>query len=304
MQQRTRRKYRWVATALAAAVGLVLAVATTGVSPVSAAPIPVADDGGPDDQPGQKDLNSLVIDHDPATAGTIEVTWNWDYDEADLSGGNTADACSLVDTDDDGNANFALCVLWGDDGDDGNGTENVYLATRLYQCGDGAADRCDNTRTLLAEDLNRDGDLADAGEALSGGPYASTCSIAFGAADTFGSRTGAQASDVTDAQASCQLVLADFSSADAFLTNVCSYPSQVPGSAPSDCVVTPNRGFLTIEKVADPDDDAVDFTFALPPEATLIEGSGNTPDIQGPTSSRSPGRGPRPSFRSTPAPGT
>ena len=35
--------------------------------------------------------------------------------------------------------------------------------------------------------------------------------------------------------------------------NVCSYPSN-PGSDPSDCVVTPGAGFLSIVKVASPSD--------------------------------------------------
>ncbi len=258
-----------------------LAVMALGVSPAAAIPIELLDDAGPDDEPGQKDLNSLVVDLDPPAPGTINVMWNWDYDQADLSGGNSADACALIDTDDDGNTNYSLCVIWGDDGDDSNGAENGYITTRLYECGDGQSDKCDQSRTLIAEDMNGDGDLADPGEALVGGPYGSTCSLEFGATDPFGSRDGSQASATGDAKATCVIVLDDFGADDAFLINVCSYPSQVPGSDPSDCVITPNRGFLTIEKIADPD-DGTEFTFALPPAATFIEVKGSEPDIQGP----------------------
>ncbi len=260
-------------------------IAYTGaiaITPAAAVPITLEDDAGPDDEPGQKDLNSLTVDQSPPTPNTVDVTWNWDYAQTDLSGGNTADACSLFDTDGDGNADYSLCVIWGDDGDDTNGTDNTYITTRLYSCGDDRADRCSQPASLLAEDMNGDGDLADAGEALSGGPYATTCSITFGVADTFGARGNAQADDTTDTQASCQIALSDVSASDAFLLNVCSYPSQEPNSDPSDCVITPNRGFLTIIKVADPDDNTVDFQFNLPPAATFIDNTGQTPDVQGP----------------------
>ena len=46
--------------------------------------------------------------------------------------------------------------------------------------------------------------FADAGENLVGGPYGSTCSLAV-VADTFGARIGAQASTVSDTQASCNI---------------------------------------------------------------------------------------------------
>ncbi len=228
-------------------LGLVVAGATLA----SAIPITIVDDAGPDDEPGQKDLNELTVDFAPA--GTdLEVTWNWDV--ISVSGNNTGDACALFDTDDDGNANYSLCVIWE------NGA--TYQTTRLYECGDGAADKCDQPRDLLAEDLNGDGDLADAGEALIGGPYGSTCSLTT-VPDTFGPRGGSpQASTDFDTQASCVIELDDFGGMDAFLLNVCSYPSQVPGSDPSDCVIAPNSGFLTLVKVADPNDGTT-FTFDL-----------------------------------------
>ncbi|MDH4116000.1 MAG: hypothetical protein OEW30_01245 [Acidimicrobiia bacterium] len=237
--------------------GVVLAIAVAGATllggalPAVAIPITIVDDAGPDDEPGQKDLNQLTVDFDPGD-GDLSVTWNWDA--ISVSGANTGDACSLYDTDDDGNANYSLCVIWD------NGSS--YQTTRLYLCGDGAADKCDQPRDLLAEDMNLDGDLLDAGEALVLGPYNSTCSLST-VADTFGTRGGAQADTDFDTQATCDIELDDFGGGDAFLINVCSYPSQVPGSDPSDCVISPNSGFLTIVKVADPDDPATTFTFDL-----------------------------------------
>jgi hypothetical protein len=116
--------------------------------------------------------------------------------------------------------------------------------------------------------MNMDGDLADIddGEALIGGPYASTCTIStLPVDDPFDdARVGAQADTEFDTQASCDIELDDFGEdVSAFLINVCSYPAQIPGSDPSDCVITPNSGFLTIVKVADPDDPNATFTFNL-----------------------------------------
>ena len=230
---------------------------------VAAQPITVVDDAGPDDEPGQKDLNQLTIDFEPANVD-LEVTWNWDV--IALSGNNTGDACSLYDTDNDGNANYALCVIWD------NGAS--YQTTILYSCGDGRADRCDQPVAVLAEDADGDGDL----EAIVGGPYFSTCSLSV-VTDTFGPRGGAQASDIEDTQASCSIELDDFGGMDAFLLNVCSYPSGEPNSDPSDCVVGPDSGFLTIIKVADPDDPTT-FTFNLGAGQTANDGRTSF-DIEG-----------------------
>jgi len=76
-----------------------------------------------------------------------------------------------------------------------------------------------------------------------------------------------------DTVADTTIQLADVGGVDdAFLLNVCSYPSGIPGSDPSDCVFTPNSGFLTIVKVADPD-DATDFVFNLGAGQTSRDGT-------------------------------
>ena len=250
-EARSSRMHPRIISAALLALVLALGFVIGGASPAGAIPITIIDDAGPDDEPGQKDLNELTVDFAPGGGVDLEVTWNWDV--ISVSGANTGDACSLYDTDNDGNANFSLCVIWGNGGS--------YETTRLYICGDGAADKCDQPRNLLAEDMNFDGDLSDPGEALIGGPYSSNCSLAQ-VADTFGTRGGAQADTDFDTQASCNIELDDFGGMNAFLLNVCSYPSQVPGSDPSDCVIAPNSGFLTIVKVADPDDGTT-FGFDL-----------------------------------------
>ena len=76
-------------------------------------PLTAIDDAGPDDEPGQKDLNFLTVDYNPPTAGTINVIWGWD--DTGTSGANTLDACSLFDTDSDGKANYSFCMIINSD---------------------------------------------------------------------------------------------------------------------------------------------------------------------------------------------
>ncbi len=228
---------------------LAVAVMLLGASPAAAKPVTLVDDGGPDDVQGPKDLNELTVD---APAGSnLEVAWNWDA--VSVSGVVTGDACALFDTNNDGNANRSLCVIW--DGD------ARYVTTRLYSCGDTAADRCLQDRRLLAQDNNGDGDLADPGEAVQGGPYASRCSLGT-VPDTFGPRPDEGANTDVDTRATCSIAVGDLGSTSAFLTNVCSYQTDVPSSPPVDCVVRPDSGFLNIVKVATPNDPAT-FAFDL-----------------------------------------
>ena len=69
--------------------------------------ITLNDDGGPDDNVGQKDLNFLQVD-DANLPTALAVNWGWD--DTAWSGGNTGDACALFDTDGDRMANNAVCV--------------------------------------------------------------------------------------------------------------------------------------------------------------------------------------------------
>ncbi len=116
----------------------------------AAAPITVVDDNGADDEPGQKDLNSLSVDYNPGSAFDIAITWHWD--DTAWSGQNSGDAQALFDTDGDGNANFTLAVKV-------SGTPAQYAHTRLYRCADSRSDRCQSPNELVAEDTNGDGTL-------------------------------------------------------------------------------------------------------------------------------------------------
>ncbi len=82
-----------------------------------------------------------------------------------------------------------------------------------------------------------------------------------------------------DVVADATIVLSEVGGGLAFLLNVCSYPSGIPGSDPSDCVFAPNVGFLTIVKNATPN-NGTPFTFNSSAAATTgdstwtINGSG------------------------------
>jgi hypothetical protein len=66
------------------------------------APIVLVDNSGPDDYPGQKDLNLLSVDSG-GLPNSLGVIWNWD--DTGWTGNNTGDACSLYDTNGNGFAN-------------------------------------------------------------------------------------------------------------------------------------------------------------------------------------------------------
>ena len=238
-----RRRVRRLSVALLAAITLVVGITAAGQLSIAeaAGTVVAVDDAGADDEPGQKDLNWLSIDYGSPGATSLTVKWGWD--DTATSGANTRDAGSLFDTDGDGFANYSLYVTVATNGS---------YTTQLYSCtADSRTDRC-------------------AGPALVG-TFASTATVAIPAdSDPFGVLGSADydAAHVTgntcrattgcytqDTVATADIRLADFGNpADAFLLNVCSYPSGEPNSDPSDCVFAPNNGFLTIVKVASPND--------------------------------------------------
>jgi hypothetical protein len=213
------------------------------IAPVFAAPITIIDDGGPDDNVGQKDLNSFTFDYDNQASGNIAVSWNWD--DTAWSGGNTGDACALFDTDGDGFINNAVCV--------GVGGAGVEQYTTTYSCSDKDTDRCTAPNSVIAT--------------------TSTFSTAVGGADPFaGDPTHGSSLNVCDANPACNSVdtvatgtiyLSDFGATTATLINVCSYESASPTSNPEECVINPDLPTLTINKVCDPTTDTGKFNLIL-----------------------------------------
>ena len=121
---------RRVRRAVLALLALLVAVGLSFTLSAMAAPITIVDDGGPDDEVGQKDLSQLTVD---SAADPLAVSWNWD--DTAWSGGNTGDACALFDTNGNGFADNVVCVGVG-----GDPATQQYV--NLWDCSDKRADRC------------------------------------------------------------------------------------------------------------------------------------------------------------------
>jgi hypothetical protein len=208
------------------------------------------DDAGADDYPGQKDLNFFTFDFAGGTS--VAITWGWD--DTSWSGNNTGDACALIDTDQSGSgagkADFAYCVTVNQGG--------KYLAGRMYSCGDKRTDRCAQPVTLLSGVAS----TSDAFIIEDSDPFGkhSTPVDYFDATHLTGNTCGSTPDCYTDdTVAVVALQLADTGSSNARVLNVCSYPSQEPNSDPSECVVAPNSGFLTIVKSVEATSDLFEF---------------------------------------------
>ena len=208
-----------------------------------------------DDEAGQKDLNSLATDiSHPSELG---VRWTWDV--TSINGNNTVDACAILNDDDDPNADYMVCVEWGqgdvaglDPGDplaDPPIPPTVVQATVIVY-------ECDNNKDI---DNCANGSPNSVDDGIDIGSTSCTLSKVV---DAFGPRGQAQADSDFDIQAECVI---DQTAITGSLTNVCSYPSGSPTSDPSDCVFEPNTtGFLTVVKECLNDDSGV-FPFLLDP---------------------------------------
>ena len=86
--------------------------ATTSNTDVRIVSFPLAcriDSDGANDVPGQKDL-TMECDA-PTAVNPLVISWNWDV--ISMSGSNSADACALFDTNNNGLADYALCASCG-----------------------------------------------------------------------------------------------------------------------------------------------------------------------------------------------
>src|SRR5215204_2802963 len=273
-----RKRVRRLSVLLLAAITLVVGITAAGqlTAAEAAGTVVAVDDAGPDDEPGQKDLNWLSIDYGAPGATSLTVKWGWD--DTATSGANTRDAGSLFDTDGDGFANYSLYVTVATDGS---------YTTHLYSCAaDSRTDRCAGP-ALVGTFASTATVAVPAGSDPFGVPGSADYDAAHVTGNTCRATTGCYTQDTV---ATADIRLADFGNpADAFLLNVCSYPSGEPNSDPSDCVFAANNGFLTIVKVADPD-DGTSFPFSASEQSEsnnsswTITGSGSESLISyGPT---------------------
>lgn len=206
-----------------------VAVATPFInsSVVEAAPVCTIDTAGPNDPSGdgQKDLTRLCVDY-AGVPTTISTTWNWD--ETSIPGGNTLDACNLFDTNNNGYADYAVCVTAGN-----SGGSLVIQATTTYSCSDSKIDRCASPSSVVSN----------------GG---TTCTVT---ANVSSDPFPAGDNSPNDTQGSCAISLAAVGGSATTLIDVCSYPSASPTSVPSDCVIArPSAGKLEVRKDLVPDD--------------------------------------------------
>jgi hypothetical protein len=240
---------------------LVVVSAAVAADPDSPPYTIVTDESGPNDVPGQKDLNLQGVDNSLISSGIIRVLWNWD--ETSISGSNTLDACTLFDTDavQNGKADIAVCVSAG-------GSPAQFLTKTVYTCGDTRVDRC--TSPTAPKTVSGD----------------TTCSVANPSnTDPFPGPSAKLkgANYPNDARGKCTIKLSDIDATTAVLINTCSYPSQQPNSDPSDCVLIPRDSFLQIVKDAG-GDTATTFNFTVSGGAdatpTAKEGSPTTIPIK------------------------
>ena len=201
-----------------------LIVAVLGAAALTAALVPgvarsalnatiiVNDQQGANDEPGQKDLTRFTTQDPSPVPGHLLVSFN--HDKIGFTGSNTGDGCFLFDTDVPANskADFVLCVTIG-------GTPATLQATREFSCGDASSFKCTNP-TLITT-------------------FASTCTADQTSTDPFDASAPNGPGDAypLDTTTACDIAdVADFG-ADAELLDVCSYPSQVPNSDYSDCII-------------------------------------------------------------------
>src|SRR5881397_4035996 len=87
---------------------VVLVLGLLAAAPARAACI--SDGQGPDDQPGQKDVSGLCEPGLTCSSSSTTLSLLWKLDDVTWSGGNTGDACALIDLNQDGLADRAICV--------------------------------------------------------------------------------------------------------------------------------------------------------------------------------------------------
>ncbi len=195
----------------------------------------VVDSGGANDISGQRDLTRMCSD--PAgLPATIGIKWQWDW--TGWTGGNTGDACSLYDTDGDGNANYSLCITVRSD-------PATYQSSRLYSCTDARTDRCSGPTQLTGTSTcsaNVQGTAAVPVDPFPTGDFYPQDTVGF-----------------------CTVSMSDFgNSATATLVDVCSYSSQQPNSDPADCVTyKANTGKLEVRKALNPTNDSGLFNLLI-----------------------------------------
>lgn len=233
------KKRRWLALLAIVMLGTGLTATSTMAAPVFNY---IEDDQGANDYPGQKDLTAQASATDAVAPNHFFTGWKWD--DTAWNGKNTGDGCSLFDNDSPGNGfvDYAACgTVIGKD-------PVLFVSVTLYSCNDKWVDRCGGP-TLLVTGTTQ-------------------CTVFDKAAGQF---------DAADTEIQCDITaiavaagLPDTLLVGGSLLNTCSYPSQEPNSAPSDCVLTPTAQNTSVATLSS---GTVTWSATLNDTATLTPSS-------------------------------
>jgi hypothetical protein len=192
------------------------------------------DPGACDDFPNQQDTKGACIASNfaatsPNPATTVYL--RFDFDDTGLNGGNTADACWLIDTDGDGNTNSALCMEL-------SGNPFATITNPYFTCNDSAVS-C-------------------------GGPVSATpasLSCAFSNAVPLAEQLECAAG--SDAAIECSISTADLgviAGSDVTLLSGCTFGSPQPNSAEHDCATEGGPFVIDVDGGNNTPVELIDFT--------------------------------------------
>src|SRR5881628_634579 len=208
----------------------------------------INDGQGPDDQPGQKDLSGLCEPGPTCPSSATTLSLLWQFDDVNWTGSNTGDACALIDLNQDGLADRAVCVtVFGAAQMAGKCSNNQLLGcrknqdcgsggicvlpsnntgpARCYTCANDRPTRCSNSQPVACTSV------CGVGVVVGSDPFTSS-------ATHTAQKCNGTSCVANDTAVNCCLTSTDIGTGGE-LIDVCSYPSQQPNSDPSDCVISP-----------------------------------------------------------------
>lgn len=174
-------------------------------------------DNACDDFPGQADAKGACIASNFITPGPATTAYlRFDFDVTGLSGANSADGCWLVDVDQNGNVDRALCF-------DLQGNPLVLQTTQMFTCNDSSATTC-------GQDIAVD----------------STATCDENANVTTDRILNSCPDDSADTGVECSVSLTDlgWTSGKISLVKACTYNSAQPNSNSSDCMADGANAFI------------------------------------------------------------
>jgi hypothetical protein len=156
--------------------------------------------------------NFAATNPSPATTAYLR----FDFDVTGLAGANTADGCWLVDSNQSGTVDRALCFSL-------SGNPLILQQTRFFTCNDSSATTCGGAAEV---------------------PSSSVCAI--DAALATGQHLLVCGGDTADTAVECSSTLTDlgWTSGEIVLLRGCTYNRAKPNSNPSDCIVDGASPFI------------------------------------------------------------